>query len=103
MNKKPTVLLAEDEADDVFMMARTILKMKVPMALQVAKNGEEAIEKRYLFRAGLKSPLWVEQASGRCDGSTHRQAVFPLCWQVRSALFHDDLPSLEDILKLVES
>jgi CheY-like chemotaxis protein len=41
---KPTVLLVEDEANDVFMMERAVQKMKAPVLIQVAKDGEEAIE-----------------------------------------------------------
>jgi CheY-like chemotaxis protein len=41
---KPTVLLAEDEVNDVFMMQRAIRKMDSPVLLQVAKDGVEAIE-----------------------------------------------------------
>ncbi len=39
-----TVLLAEDEDNDVFMMQRAVRKMGEPISLQVAKNGEEAID-----------------------------------------------------------
>jgi CheY-like chemotaxis protein len=44
MDMRPTVLLAEDEADDVFIMQRVIRKMGLPVSLQVAKDGEEAVE-----------------------------------------------------------
>ena len=44
MNEKPTVLLVEDEENDVFMMQRAVQKMNEPVSLQVAKDGEQAIE-----------------------------------------------------------
>ena len=44
MDKKPTVLLAEDESADVFIMQRAIGKMDSPISLQVAKDGEQAID-----------------------------------------------------------
>jgi CheY-like chemotaxis protein len=43
MDQKPTVLLAEDEPADVFLIERAVRKMQFPVSLQVAKNGEEAI------------------------------------------------------------
>jgi CheY-like chemotaxis protein len=44
MDAKPTVLLAEDEENDVFMMQRAIRKLDSPVLLQVAKDGKEAID-----------------------------------------------------------
>ncbi len=38
-----TVLLAEDEANDVFLMQRAVRKMDAPVSLQIATDGEEAI------------------------------------------------------------
>ena len=46
MAKLPTVLLAEDEANDVFLMQRALLKMGSPVLLEVASDGIEVI--RYL-------------------------------------------------------
>jgi CheY-like chemotaxis protein len=43
VNEKPTVLLAENEAADVFMMQRAVQKMNAPVSLQIARDGEEAI------------------------------------------------------------
>lgn len=43
MNETTTVLLVEDEANDVFLMQRAVQKMNVPVLLHVAKDGEEAI------------------------------------------------------------
>ena len=44
MDQKPTVLLAEDESADVFIMQRAITKMNSPVSLQVVKDGEQAID-----------------------------------------------------------
>lgn len=44
MDRKPTVLVAEDEHADVFIMQRAVRKMGSPVALQSVTNGEEAIE-----------------------------------------------------------
>lgn len=44
MNYKATVLLAEDEGNDVFLMQRAIRKMNGPVKLQAVLDGEEAIE-----------------------------------------------------------
>lgn len=44
MDIRLTVLLAEDEADDVFMMQRAFRKMNSPAKLQVVRDGVEAIE-----------------------------------------------------------
>jgi CheY-like chemotaxis protein len=44
MESKQTVLLVEDETNDVFMMRRTLRKMNAPVSLQVTKDGVEAIE-----------------------------------------------------------
>ncbi|MDB6056850.1 MAG: response regulator with CheY-like receiver domain and winged-helix DNA-binding domain [Verrucomicrobiales bacterium] len=37
-------MLVEDEADDVFMMRRAVQRMNDPISLQVAKDGEQAVE-----------------------------------------------------------
>ena len=44
MAQKKTVLLAEDEENDVFLMQRAIRKMNEPVLLQVAQDGEQVIE-----------------------------------------------------------
>ena len=44
VTQKKTVLMAEDEENDVFMMQRAIRKMNEPVSLQVAKDGDQAIE-----------------------------------------------------------
>jgi CheY-like chemotaxis protein len=44
MDEIATVLLAEDDANDVFMMQRAVRKINAPITLQVAKDGEEAID-----------------------------------------------------------
>lgn len=44
MNGKRIVLLAEDEANDVFMMERALKKMDAPASLQIVRDGQEAIE-----------------------------------------------------------
>ncbi len=44
MNSGKTVLLAEDDEDDVFMMRRAIGKMKEPISLQIAEDGQQAIK-----------------------------------------------------------
>jgi CheY-like chemotaxis protein len=43
MGETMTVLLAEDEENDVFMMRRAFTRMKLPVSLQVAHDGEETI------------------------------------------------------------
>lgn len=43
---KPTILLVEDEANDVFLMEHAFGKASVPVQLQVARDGREAL--RYL-------------------------------------------------------
>ncbi|MGZ5568347.1 MAG: response regulator, partial [Limisphaerales bacterium] len=50
MNAKPTVLLAEDEPADVFMLQRTVRKIGAPVDLQVVRNGEELAD--YLLAHG---------------------------------------------------
>ncbi len=44
MTEKLTILLAEDEENDIFMMRRAVKKMNNPVFLQATKDGEEAIE-----------------------------------------------------------
>ena len=44
MGQTQTILLVEDEVNDVFMMQRAFRKLGLPVCLQVAKNGEEAID-----------------------------------------------------------
>jgi CheY-like chemotaxis protein len=44
MHKTTIILLAEDEANDVFMMQRAIRKMNLSISLQVAQDGYETIE-----------------------------------------------------------
>jgi CheY-like chemotaxis protein len=44
VNEKPTVLVVEDEAADVFMMQRAVRKINAPISLQVVVNGEEATD-----------------------------------------------------------
>jgi CheY-like chemotaxis protein len=50
VNEKPTVLVVEDEAADVFMMQRAVRKINAPIKLQVVNNGEEATD--YLLGQG---------------------------------------------------
>jgi CheY-like chemotaxis protein len=51
MEKIDTILLAEDNADDVFLMRRALRKAGITAQLQVAQNGEEAID--YLSGNGV--------------------------------------------------
>jgi CheY-like chemotaxis protein len=44
MKENATILLVEDEVNDVFLMQRAARKMNVPILLQIAKDGEEAID-----------------------------------------------------------
>lgn len=44
MNENATVLLVEDEGNDVFLMQRSVRKLNSPVLLQVARDGVEAIE-----------------------------------------------------------
>jgi CheY-like chemotaxis protein len=39
-----TILMAEDESNDVFLMRRAVRKMNAPVSLQVVKDGAEAID-----------------------------------------------------------
>ena len=48
--QKPTVLLAEDDPNDLFLVKRAIRKAKLAISLQVVGNGEEAVS--YLMREG---------------------------------------------------
>lgn len=47
---KPTILLVEDEENDVFLMERAFGKASVPVQVQVARDGREAL--RYLHGEG---------------------------------------------------
>jgi len=47
---KPTILLVEDDKDDAFLMKRAFGKASVPVRLQVAPDGREAL--RYLQGEG---------------------------------------------------
>lgn len=51
MEKIDTILLAEDNPDDVFLMRRALRKAGITAQLQVTQNGEEAID--YLAGAGI--------------------------------------------------
>jgi CheY-like chemotaxis protein len=51
MEKIDTILLAEDNADDVFLMRRALRKAGITAQLHVAQNGEEAID--YLAGNGV--------------------------------------------------
>jgi CheY-like chemotaxis protein len=44
MNGTKTILLAEDEDDDVFLMQRAVRKMSGAISLQRVKDGKEAVE-----------------------------------------------------------
>jgi CheY-like chemotaxis protein len=48
--QKPTILLVEDNAEDAFLLRRALRLEKVECALQVAEDGQEAIE--YLGGSG---------------------------------------------------
>jgi CheY-like chemotaxis protein len=48
---KYTVLLAEDNPDEVFFVKRSLKKTNLPISLQHVENGEEAI--KYLQREGV--------------------------------------------------
>lgn len=45
-----TLLLVEDSEDDVFLMRRALRKMNIPLSLQVAMDGQEALD--YLAGTG---------------------------------------------------
>lgn len=47
---KPTILLVEDSEDDIFLMERAFGKASVPVEMQVARDGREAL--RYLNGEG---------------------------------------------------
>lgn len=47
---EPVILLAEDDPNDVFFMQRALAKAEVNFPLQVAKDGQEALD--YLAGAG---------------------------------------------------
>lgn len=64
MEQKQTVLLAEDEEDDVFMMRRAVQKMNDPVLLQIAQDGEQAIgylsgKNQYADRALFPLPTMI--------------------------------------------
>jgi CheY-like chemotaxis protein len=42
--RNPAVLLIEDNEDDIFLMRRALKKLEVNLPLQVAKDGQEAID-----------------------------------------------------------
>ena len=44
MNGSKTILLAEDDGNDVFLMQRTLQRITEPISLQIVKNGNETIE-----------------------------------------------------------
>jgi CheY-like chemotaxis protein len=44
MSKEVRVLLVEDDEDDVFILRRAIAALELPVALQIAKNGDEAVD-----------------------------------------------------------
>lgn len=44
MNSHGTILLIEDDANDVFLMQRALRKAEVPNPLQVMGDGDEAVE-----------------------------------------------------------
>ncbi|MEW6492760.1 MAG: response regulator [Cyanobacteriota bacterium] len=48
--QKPTVLLAEDDPNDLFLVKRAIRQANLAISLQVVGNGEEAVN--YLMREG---------------------------------------------------
>lgn len=59
-NQHETILLAEDNEDDVFLMRRALKKANIVQPLQVAMDGQEALD--YLSAAGkfadrLQHPL----------------------------------------------
>ena len=47
---KPTILLVEDDENDVFLMERAFGKASVPVQIQVARDGREAL--RYVHGEG---------------------------------------------------
>jgi len=53
MEKIETILLAEDNPDDIFLMRRALRRSNVSAGLQVVQNGEEAID--YLAGNGIYS------------------------------------------------
>lgn len=48
--QKPTVLLAEDDPNDLFLVQRAIRKANLAISLRVVRNGEEAVS--YLMAEG---------------------------------------------------
>jgi CheY-like chemotaxis protein len=50
LNPRATILLVEDEESDVFLMKRALKAAQIPNPLQVACNGQEAVD--YLSGAG---------------------------------------------------
>jgi CheY-like chemotaxis protein len=42
-NSKPTLLLIEDNEDDVFLMRRALKKAEIQLPLQVVMDGQEAL------------------------------------------------------------
>ncbi len=64
MNSHGTILLIEDDANDVFLMQRALRKAEVPNPLQVVGDGDEAVEYlsgtgRYADRAANPLPVLV--------------------------------------------
>jgi CheY-like chemotaxis protein len=43
MHAERTILLAEDEEDDVFLMQRALAKLQVPVRMEVVHDGEEVL------------------------------------------------------------
>ncbi|HXU74951.1 MAG TPA: response regulator [Methylomirabilota bacterium] len=73
MRAKKTVLIAEDDADDVFLLQRAFSKAGINANLQFASDGEEAI--RYLLSADqqenpIPDLLLLDLKMPRVDGFT---------------------------------
>jgi CheY-like chemotaxis protein len=61
---KPTILLVEDNEEDAFLLRRALLKENIECSLQVAEDGQEAIEYlggtgKYADRTTYPSPALV--------------------------------------------
>jgi CheY-like chemotaxis protein len=63
-SRRPTILLVEDNDEDVFLLRRALRKANVACSLQTAEDGEEAIEYlrgsgKYADRAAYPAPSLV--------------------------------------------